>query len=61
MRALNVLLARHQVARRLVELCSDGTREAYLAVDPVHARALCSAGYLELEDPDDVREFGAWG
>lgn len=58
--AVNVLLERHDVRRRLLLLRSDGAREVYVATGPTEAAALCKHGCLELEDPSELFEFAAW-
>ncbi len=58
--ALNVLLERHGVRRRLVELPTDGHREAYLATRVADAMKLCQLGHLEDGSPEQLLEFAAW-
>lgn len=58
--AVNVLLERHNVRRRLLLLRSDGLREVYIATGPTEAVALCKSGCLEVEDPGRLLEFAAW-
>ncbi len=59
-RALNVLLDCNDVRERLIELRSDGEREAYIGVPVGRAVALCDGGLLEDEDPEDLMEFAGW-
>lgn len=59
-RALNILLDRHDVRERLVEMRSDDEREAYLATTVANAVNLCKAGYLEEETVEDVMELAGW-
>ena len=59
-RALNILLDRHDVRERLVELRSDDEREVYVATTLAHAMAFCKAGILEEETPEEVMELAAW-
>ena len=59
-RAMNVLLERNGVRERLVQLRSDGAREAYAAVGVSEAMGLCRARCLEDEDPERVMEDAAW-
>lgn len=59
-RAINVLLDRHEVRERLVELPSDGRREAYVALGLSAAMQLCQADHLEERDPEALMEFAGW-
>lgn len=58
--AVNVLLERHNVRRRLLLLRSDGLREVYVATGATEAVTLCKRGCLELDDPTLLFEFAAW-
>ncbi|MEM6957656.1 MAG: hypothetical protein AAF411_12205 [Myxococcota bacterium] len=58
--AINVLLARHNVRRRLVLLRVDGRREAFIAIGPAEAVGLCQRGCLEVGAPDQLMEYAAW-
>ncbi len=59
-RALNVLLDRHQVRTRWVALASDGRREAFVTLGVAEAMLLCRSGDLEHASPEEVIEFAAW-
>ncbi len=59
-RALNILLDRHGVRERLVEIRSDDERELYLATTLANAMNLRKSGYLEEETPEEVMELAAW-
>lgn len=59
-RSLNVLLERHEARHRMVELVSDGEREAYVGVLVAGAMTLCQMGLLEHDDAEFIMEFGAW-
>ena len=59
-RAMNVLLDRHEVRERLVSLRGDAEREVYVALGVSEAILLARAGYLEDDDAEDVMDLGAW-
>jgi hypothetical protein len=59
-RALNVLLDRHDVRERLVALRGDELREAYVSLGLTEAVQLAQDGHLEDEDANDVMQLGAW-
>lgn len=59
-RALNILLDRHEVRERLVELRSDDEREVYVATTLAQAMAFCKASILEEETPEEVMELAGW-
>ncbi|MCS6798712.1 MAG: hypothetical protein NZ898_09295 [Myxococcota bacterium] len=59
-RAFNRMLARRGEVRRLIPLRSDETREVYLAFSYEQAVMLLQSGYLDDEDPDELREMGGW-
>lgn len=59
-RALNVLLDRHQIRERWIGLASDGEREAFVALGVAEAMLLCRSGELEHASPEEVMEFAAW-
>lgn len=58
--ALNVLLDRHGVRERLVELRCDDERECYLATTMANAMNLCKSGYLAEETLEELMELCAW-
>ncbi len=59
-RALNVLLDRHDVRERLVSLRGDEEREVYVALGVAEAAQLARAGFLEDENAEDMMELAAW-
>ena len=59
-RALNVLLDRHDVRERLVSLRGDDEREVYVALGVAEAAQLARAGFLEDENAEDMMELAAW-
>ena len=59
-RALNALLARANVAERLVPLVPDERREVYVGVTQVGAMTLMQAGCTEHSTADGLRDFAGW-
>jgi hypothetical protein len=59
-RAMNVLLDRHDVRERLVSLRGDEEREIYVALGVSEAILLARGGYLEDDDAEEVMDLGAW-
>jgi hypothetical protein len=59
-RAINVLLDRHEVRTRLIALRGDEEREVYVGLGLTEALQLVRGGHLEDESPEDVIELGAW-
>ena len=59
-RALTVLLDRHDVRERLVAQRGDEEREAYVSLGLTEANAMALDGHLEDEDANDVMQLGAW-
>lgn len=58
--AFNVLLDRHEVTERWLQLPGDGSREAYVATTVLRAVDLCSAGFLEEDNRELLIEFAGW-
>jgi hypothetical protein len=58
--AVNSLLARKGVRRRMVELRSDGQREAYIGAGLREATSLLQAGFLEDEEAEELMDFAGW-
>ena len=58
--ALNVLLDRGGVRKRLVSLRGDDEREIYVWLSVADVATLSQGGYLEDEDLQDVMELAAW-
>jgi hypothetical protein len=59
-RALNALLAKADVAERLVPLIPDESRELYLGVTEEGAMTLLQGGCTELSAVAALREFASW-
>ncbi|MGB5194226.1 MAG: hypothetical protein WBN70_14680 [Polyangiales bacterium] len=59
-RALNALLAKAEVAERLVPLIPDESRELYLGVTEEGAMTLLQGGCTELSAVAALREFASW-
>lgn len=59
-RAFNVLLQRNKIRYRFVPLASDASREAYVTTTVAEAMTLCSGGYLEYEDAEDLLDLAGW-
>jgi hypothetical protein len=59
-RALNSLLARANVAERLISLLPDDERELYVGVTEVGAMTLMQAGCTEQSTVDALRDFASW-
>ena len=59
-RALNALLAKAQVAERLVPLIPDESRELYVGVTEEGAMTLLQGGCTELSAVAALREFASW-
>jgi hypothetical protein len=59
-RAINVLLDRHNVRERLMALRGDDEREIYVAMGVAEAVLLAKAGHLEDDDTEDIMDLGAW-
>ncbi len=59
-RALNSLLARANVAERLIPLVPDDSRELYVGVTEVGAMTLMQAGCTEHGAVDVLRAFASW-
>jgi len=59
-RALNALLGKAGVARRLVPLVPDEVRELYVGVTEEGALTLLQAGCTEISAVQALREFASW-
>ncbi len=59
-RALNALLAKAQIAERLVPLVPDQSRELYIGVTEQGAMTLLQGGCTEIATVAALREFASW-
>ncbi len=59
-RAVNALLAKVEVAERLIPLVPDQSRELYIGVTEQGAMTLLQGGCTELSTVASLREFASW-